>query len=264
MNEEIYFKGFWLIGLGVGGGATCFREWDAKLIQLLISICGCISSERWLRAWRPLCAGCRTNVQGLTAPAVRNWPQKKGVRLFCFSALGSQVPSLRSQVSGSPCCAQFCRTLHFRIHTAVKSLNVLHSSRTCPQHAREPCQSRDGTFVVACLRLVSVQPVVVSRLWALAVEVGLCKTRGRCSLLLHRSSQRGEGHHALPDPPFAEDSVVCSLWDGCAEQRTSAPTMGTTGPAAWSCLRHDNSWQWFLSLGTCESAGKKKTLKWAV
>lgn len=134
-----------------------------------------------------------------------------------------------------------CRTLHFRIHTAVRSLHVLHSGRTCPQHAREPCQSRDGTFVVACPRLVSVQPVVVSRLWALAVEVGLCKTRGRCSLLLHRSSQLGEGHHALPEPPFAEDSVVWSLWDGCAEQRTSAPAMGTTGPSAWSCLRHDNS-----------------------
>ena len=91
------------------------------------------------------------------------------------------------------------------------ALNILHSGRTCPHRVQEPCHSRGCAFVVACPKIVSGQSVVVSWPWAVAVDVDLCKTRERCSLLLHRSSQRVEDQHSLIDPPHhLLQRTVCS------------------------------------------------------
>lgn len=149
-------------------------------------------------------------------------------------------------------------TLHLKIHTAVRSLNILHSGRTCPHHAQEPCHSWGWAFVVvAWPELVSA-----SQLWCLGFgHWGWFMQEKREMLPPAAQVLPACGGPALPNrpstPPFAEDSVLWSLRRGCAEQRTCAPTLGTTVSAAWPSLRHINSWEWFLRLGSCESAGEK-------
>lgn len=153
MNEKIYFKGFWLIGLGVGGGATYFTERDAKLIQLLINIGGCISPEQQLLAWRPLCARGCMDVQGPKDRALKSWPQKEGVQLFCsftfsmiFLVWNLDAFTMISRSAHST----IYMVLHLRIHIAAGSPNISYFGWTCSCHAQEPRHPGGCAFVADC------------------------------------------------------------------------------------------------------------------
>lgn len=158
MNEKIYFKFFWLIGLGVGGGATSFREWDVKLIQLLISIV--------LHKLEAVAAGLKANLckgpykcTGLTAPALKSWPQKWGVHFFFFSVLSWSCPVRQPFLWWYASSITVAR-LQESHAGAGRSLGISQNGRTCSDHVWEPCQSRNCAFVVAGPKLVSEQPIV--------------------------------------------------------------------------------------------------------
>lgn len=147
MNEKIYFKGFWLIGLGVGGGATCFREWDVKLIQLLISIVlhkleAAAAGLKATLCKRPYkCTGWQ--------PLLWRTELRNEVSTFFFLCLELKLPSWTAFpviVCFQPHCSQMRGCVG-----AVRSLGISLNGRTCPHQVWEPCHSRDCAFVVAGL-----------------------------------------------------------------------------------------------------------------